>query len=333
LLLGGLLLFAAVDFRRDFKERFNALLAAVGLAILVLFPLVLFRWFYFHQWVPNTFYAKIGGIDKEDLIRLGTQYFGSFLKTPPFLGPLALGAAIYAARKREFGIQNMALWGFILIAVLSVIVSGGDHMIAFRFCVPLVPLFTVVLIVHLHDTGLLSNLRFTCVFTAFLLVLLAMQVRSIPLNPKVMDPAAQVGEEIGRYIHQYWASHSVVALNTAGSTPYYADEMQFIDMLGLNDSIIARRKDIPEFGPWTHKVGHLKGDGASVLSRRPDYIILGPAEGTTPQLRKKVYFIGDYEIGISPSFKADYEVCVVTLVDGTPFTFFQRRDTHQSCPK
>jgi arabinofuranosyltransferase len=102
-------------------------------------------------------------------------------------------------------------------------------------------------------------------------------------------------------------------------------------MLGLNDAAIAHRTHIPETGPWTHLVGHLKGDGSSVLSRHPDYIILGPAEGTTPELRAKVYFIGDYEIGSAPSFRADYELCTAPLSSKLTLTFYQRRDAHPLC--
>jgi len=48
---------------------------------------------------------------------------------------------------------------------------------------------------------------------------------------------------------------------------------------------------------------------------------------------ERQYFLGEHEIGTSPSFQADYEACVVALAHGLPFTYFQRRDLNQTCPK
>lgn len=334
MLLGGLWLFATMDFRKDnLRERLVSIAYAAALAAAVLLPLVAFRWFYYHQWAPNTFYAKIGGIGQQELIRWGQIYFLAFLKTPPFLVQMAFISGVYALAKGKFRAPDAALWGMMGLVVLFVVMSGGDHMTDFRFCLPLIPLLTVALIQNLYRTGLLGSQAFCRTFIPFLVFLLALQARSDPLNPVVLDRAAWLGEDVGRYIHDYWRPGSLVALNTAGSTPYYADDMNYIDMLGLNDAEIARRKNIPEFGPWIHLVGHLKGDGASVLSRRPDYIILGPTDGTTPEKRRWAYFIGDYEIGLTPSFERDYGACVVLLPDGVPFTYFQRRDLHSSCAR
>jgi arabinofuranosyltransferase len=224
------------------------------------------------------------------------------------------------------------IWLLIGTAALFPIVSGGDHMAAFRFCLVLVPLLATVLVLHLSRSGLLANAPVLAGFIGVLIVSLVLQKNSSDLNPRTTDPAAKEGRIIGEYIQTHWRPGSVVALNTAGSTPYYADGMQYIDMLGLNDAQIARRKDIPSSGPWTRLIGHLKGDGANVLSRRPNYIILGPSEGTTPELQEKVYFLGDYEIGRSPIFQRDYELCVVPMVDGPKFSYYQRRDAGEQCP-
>jgi hypothetical protein len=56
--------------------------------------------------------------------------------------------------------------------------------------------------------------------------------------------------------------------------------------------------------------GHSKGDGASVLRRKPDYIILGPAEGRPAS---DPWFLSDLEIAESPDFMACYEMRTVDL--------------------
>jgi hypothetical protein len=187
--------------------------------------------------------------------------------------------------------------------------------------------------VHLHRTGLLEQRRSAIWILAVLAPCLLLQARVSAINPIEMDPAAESGRDVGRYIHTHWPAGSVVALNTAGSTPFYADEMVYIDMLGLNDPVIARRKNIPKDGSWTHLIGHLKGDGSYVLSRRPDYIILGPSQGTTPEHQDSVHFVGDYEIGSSPLFREQYQRCSALTEERRLFTYYQRRDLNRICPK
>jgi arabinofuranosyltransferase len=310
----------------------RTLLTCAAIATLVLLPSILFRWLYFHALVPNTFYAKLGGISHLDLLRFGAHYLIHYLNTPPFLPWLALAAALYSRHKRAFTPPDTALWTAITLITLYILISGGDHMQDYRACLPLIPLLAVALVRHLDRTHLLADPTFTLAFIPTLLLALTLQAVPESLNPRHVDNAARVGTEVGQYIAANWPPGSIIALNTAGSTPYYADNNQYIDMLGLNDATIARRHNIPATGPWSRLIGHLKGDGAYVLSRHPDYLILGPSEGTTPQEKKWFFFLGDYEISQSPIFQTQYQPCIVPLPDGRPFTYYQRIDAHKSCP-
>ena len=100
-------------------------------------------------------------------------------------------------------------------------------------------------------------------------------------------------------------------------------------MLGLNDRHIAKRNIEQIQLPLQEVPGHLKGDGAYVLSRVPDFIILGPAEGTTTA---DPWFLSDLELARDSRFLRDYRVCQVRL-DGrgaviprgrVVFTYYQR---------
>ena len=119
-------------------------------------------------------------------------------------------------------------------------------------------------------------------------------------NIVVIEPAAFVGSIIGDYIDKNWPKEALIALNTAGSTPYFAQNHKFIDMIGLNDRHIARRKNIEIILPWQVIPGHLKGDGDYILKRQPDYIIIGPAEGTEVD---KFWFFSDYELAQNEEFR------------------------------
>jgi len=94
----------------------------------------------------------------------------------------------------------------------------------------------------------------------------------------------------------HWPAGSLVALNTAGAPAYFSPGMRFIDMLGLNDWHIARRTISTVNEPMQRLPGHAKGDGAYVLSREPDFIIAGYAEG---QEVTQSSFFGDRELARS----------------------------------
>ena len=134
-------------------------------------------------------------------------------------------------------------------------------------------------------------------------LLLALQIPAYRLQHRPVDGAAAVGQVVGRYIAAHWPEDALIAVNTAGSTPFHAPAHCFIDMLGLNDRHIARRDTGPPVLPWQRMPGHRKGDGAYVLARRPEYIILGPADGTSAQ---HPFFLSDLEIAHSPSFAREY---------------------------
>ena len=117
------------------------------------------------------------------------------------------------------------------------------------------------------------------------------------------NATAFVGAAVGEYMTEHWRPGALVALNTAGSTPYRAPGFRYIDMLGLNDSHIAKRTDVPMRLIGQRLPGHAKGDGGYVLDQAPDYIILGPASGVPVA---HPWFLSDLEIGEDPRFRAQY---------------------------
>ena len=122
----------------------------------------------------------------------------------------------------------------------------------------------------------------------------------------------------GKYIG-LWFEHNVppgalLAVNTAGSIPYYARSHDAIDMLGLTDEHIAHKE---MSGLGTGWEGHERYDVEYMLSRRPDYYVFGFSGDTTP------FFPGDTKIVGSGEFQAAY-VKQSARSTGHPFIFFKR---------
>lgn len=153
-----------------------------------------------------------------------------------------------------------------------------------------------------------------------MLLVLTTTVLPTALDPSIRparqpDPAVVYGRAVGHWLAQAFGDSTRVATNAAGGLPY-ASGLPVIDMLGLTDAHIARTRQRERQWP-----GHERGDGAYVLSRCPEILILGGAEGSeTPWP-----FAGDQEIARAPAFARDY-VLERQALEGFEFVYYRRRD-------
>jgi len=125
------------------------------------------------------------------------------------------------------------------------------------------------------------------------------------------------GIEVGQWLYENAAEDALLAVNVAGTIPYYS-QLETIDTLGLNDERIAHR-NIEDMGAgWA---GHEKGDGAYVLSREPDYIIFASSRGgKTPRFR------GDWELFESEEFHRLYDLHQYKMPSGRKLRIWVREE-------
>lgn len=132
------------------------------------------------------------------------------------------------------------------------------------------------------------------------------------------DAAMGVGRAVGMWLRDHVPADTVIALNSAGATPYFSG-LRTVDMLGLTDDTIARspKVAVPEgLPPAASAVGHRSANGAYVLAQAPDLVILGPAAGST-----EASFLSDWQLLAQPDFKRDYvpvSVDIGLVVAGQP---------------
>jgi len=325
------------------RQRFRHILLSGCIALAIVVPWEIFRLVYFHAPLPNTYYAKVYGIPLGWRIRSGIEYWLIYARKPPYLAVIGFLVAIAVLLRRSAAPFDVGLWACILGYAVYVVTAGGDHMMAFRFMIPLLPLLAVSLVRGLVQLGFLEAPLSAVIVSVLLFVFSVLQVRPTVENPIWPDSAGVIGEYVARYINGHWPAGSWIAINTAGSTAYFADEMNYIDMLGLNDRAIALRRPVPLYSDTVRRVGHMKGDGASVLSRRPDFIIASLPWGDVLHIGVP-YYLTEYELVRNPEFAKLYKACVAPLP--TPaelsniypeiparlnLTFYQRRDLQLPC--
>ena len=307
-------------------------------ALTFVLPHLIWRYTYYHGWLPNTYYVKAANLG--DVAPYGLSYFKEYLFAFPFLPVILLASMICGILRRT--LSPKSIWYLIVILAYAgyIFAVGGDHMPAFRLVAPLVPL-AGWLMFELLSASTASRRKSVRAAVAILVLLLSTGQLAFPAEKyrraQIMDGAAFLGSEVGRYINLNWPPGSLVALNTAGSTPYFAPKLRFIDMLGLNDTTIARRKDPPLRTKMQEWPGHRKGDGRYILSRRPDYIIIGPSNGD--YANDFPWFLSDYELEGSTEFARQYQPVKVVIPVGAPgyrqytesslgalrFVYYQRR--------
>jgi hypothetical protein len=328
---------AALQITRAVRgRRASAVLLPLAAAVGVVAPWLVWKIAYYGALLPNTLLAK-GELTAVTLTH-GREYLALYLSI--FGWPLVLvPLCFFRGPNRIWCVATLvgvACFGAWIVRV------GGDHMVGFRFLVPAIPLLALLVEEALGRELLSSRVRHLPVVVGVLAVLLVAwsSFRSFQ-RATARDGAAFWGEQAGRWARKSWPKESLVALNTAGSTPFYSRHA-IVDMLGLVDPVIARREVGPARLPLQQLPGHGKGDGAYVLSRRPDYVVIGPATGCDPATGQVVpWFLSDLELLESAEFRRLYRQRTVFIpldpeevayyvpfhekVDRMRFVYFERR--------
>ncbi len=316
---------------------------AVGLpALAVVLVHLLWRRWYYGDWLPNTFYAKTGG--SIDYLQWGRAYLSGYIGTYGGYAFHVLPVACLLLTR--LGRGSGLLLGSIGAYLVFVLAIGGDYNAHYRLLVPLMPLFALV-------WGEAFRRVWTAVERRFLagrgyayaarglavacLIVLTGQLATCP-DSHWMHPekdrwgwAPQAGRHLAQLVtrgHAYWMDDlaqseqaavgrflgtclppdSVIAVYSAGMVPYYS-RLRTVDMFGLSDRHLAR--STPPRGGW---VGHEKHDGAYIYSKRPDLILLSgirlclPSCACDPRLRVREALLGppNRELACCPGFWDNY---------------------------
>ncbi len=272
----------------------------VGLAVFCGASLAysLFRWFYFHDVLPNTYYLKLTGVALTVRLLRGLSVFADFLRDHLlFILPVGLGAGVLIRRNARLVLPAGV---FALYCAYSVYTGGdawdGDlHVRANRFIAFVMPLLFVLFNAVLNaalaawrsggeERADSLGERFVAAgATAVALLLLNGLWLSSEADenwrlftltdrpPNVERHARVVGllQEFEKLVQP----GARVATAWAGIPAYFSD-YRMVDILGYNDRVIARMPPVVVLGEDDFRFfrpGHLKWNEQRLLGeQRPD---------------------------------------------------------------
>ncbi len=220
-----------------------------------------FRRAYYGDWLPNTYYLKVYGV--EAIRARGYAYGRAFVFDHTILLTLAVASALGVLRSDRRG---LVLFVLVPSALGYVLLTGGDMFGFFRFFAHVMPLIFVFATV-----GIVTVARGTLMRLVWAAVLMLVCIPlNAPLNRLMIsgtngDPEKQL--RVAMVIKKHALPQSSVAVFCAGMIPYFT-RMPALDMLGKTDRHIAH---LPAF-PGA-MIGHGKVDPEYSFAQNPDLVV------------------------------------------------------------
>ena len=256
-------------------SRRRATFVWLAVALLPTVGHLVFRRLYYGDWLPNTYYLKVHGL--EAVRARGWAYGRAFLLDYRLLIALGMGSSLAVLRRDRRGV---VLFVMVPATVVYVLTTGGDMYGFFRFFAHLMPVLFVFATAGLATLarGKVGQLVWGVVLFVVAVPLLDPFKRLVSRATNG-DPDRQV--QVAMLLKKNALPDSKTAVFCAGIVPYFT-RLPVIDMLGKSDRHIAH---LPAF-PGS-MIGHGKVDPDYTLGQNPDLVVtcstnVGQAERVQP---------------------------------------------------
>jgi arabinofuranosyltransferase len=235
-----------------------------------------FKYLFYGQLIPNTFYAK-GVTDFKMNLVLGAKYLALCTGTRMYIFVFILFIPFKEAFKES---RLSYLISFSLVYVTYLVLVGGDWMIANRFFVPVLPILYILSVIgflnfiakvseyYNDEKRALKTAKITVLIISVLLFLLTLsflEYRQLIIKDNNAKYEMQ-WSMFGKWLKMNVPQETIIAVGPAGKIPYYS-ELYTIDMWGLNNEYISKTDS------KRLQAGHKKFDFEYVLSLNPMFII------------------------------------------------------------
>lgn len=254
-----------VGSRRDAVRYIGIFLALFG-------PYYAWRFWYYGEPLPNTFYAKVG-YSRDQMLR-GINYVREFAGD-------GRGVYLCVASAAALGLgmarRCAVIYVFLVAYVVYVILVGGDFLQQYRFLMPIVPtLIALSVVAVLGWIGRLASQRTFAAYIAGTLAVVGFLLSCTPMQHR-QEALAKTYDDLWlamnascQYLTRHTEPDDAIASIGVGILKFCTGR-RVIDMLGLTDEHISRHR-VASLGRGL--AGHERYDSEYVLAQLPKYIAI-----------------------------------------------------------
>jgi hypothetical protein len=304
----------------------SVLTAFAGAAGCTWLPHIAWRRWYYGEWLPNTFAAKLGGAGSEtDVIVRGAAYLTGFVQEAMGMAAIALVVIVVGTLVRGERHPRVGAGAVLTAAHLAgVVLVGGDGLTAYRFTHAALPGIAVAIGLGVAEAARRPMFRWP--LTIALIAAVIGGLGAPHLRGDLIDDVRRETDEvvgwrtIGLWLRQRTEATDTIAVLAAGAMPYFS-ERATIDLLGLTDPIIARAP--ADVG--TGQAGHERSNPEYVLAREPDIVVIG-VYGLTPDAQRALprpFYRAGRALLEHPEFLDSYRIRVGRTPRGS-FPYYER---------
>ncbi len=300
----------------------RSLIYSIGIFGSVFLIFIVFRYAVFQDIVPNTYWAKAGGVGSKHLA-WGKKYLREWQQTHVLLYYLGIGSlGVILIQWKKISKDWLTFWSlnFVTVLLISIYILriGGDNEAAFPLWRHFIQIFPSILFLAFAFIVIVLK-RYRYLQLAIVIVVLLItnyslldsqnhRLRTILQENMVNFPSLSHLPPNPYYIWlaNFTDQDTTIASSLGGELPYVVDAIH-IDILGLNTRHIALEGTFDPNGPVDSKT-----DMLWVLEQRPDIIegylsatrILNNEPANT--LIKNWRFQMNYDLITSPIFIEEY---------------------------
>jgi hypothetical protein len=267
------------------KNKHSAVIPIISIIIATL-AIFCFQKIYFGDFLPTTYYQKVTGFSTLERIKHGLLVFNQFAaRDTLFLFLFSLAGIFFYTRSVQRSREALLLIGIFIAQCAYSIYIGGDYAepetnAANRFITQGMPALIISFswmtsriladLKTAQPQSALSNSKVNPAIPLALIILLIISgepwfTYSIDNAPLLKADIRRV--KLGLLIAENTSPEAVIAVHAAGQIPYFSGRT-IIDLLGLNDPMVAKSAGHGEFYP-----GHNKWDyDYSITQLQPDLI-------------------------------------------------------------
>jgi len=263
----------------------------VWASFLVLYAaFLLWRHYYFGDWLPNTFYAK--SPNSPPVISSFPDVYRFILNNGSMLFLLFAVVPCFGRFRRSL---TILLWAHTLVGLLFMVYSGGDWMASYRYLVPILPLYAILGVEGIRRA--VDALAASSAFqghlpgrrTVFAGVLVALSIFHLgegatfwvarDEHPNFIMTSSDL-IPAGQWVGDHYPSDYTIVCWRIGALAYYSGLNLIDNGIGLTDKFVARQRYAGTYNAEVYQ--------QYMHRRNPELFMAGAWIGATPRQTMEV---------------------------------------------